>query len=150
MVPIFSSLVTLGDTRRLQDQYQQASKWMAWGVIAATIPILVFQRQILLIFGGDYTAAKRILQVLLLSWIAFGLLGINTPLLLATGFVRLELYLSAAACGLMVLLGVLLAQRFGAIGVACATAISTTLPAAVRRLVVGRIFGRMRLQQALP
>ena len=146
MVPIFSSLVTLGDTRRLQDQYQQASKWMAWGVIAAAIPILLFQRQILLIFGGDYTAAKRILQVLLFSWIAFGLLGINTPLLLATGFVRLELYLSAAACGLMVLLGVLLAQRFGAIGVACATAISTTLPAAVRRLVVGRIFGRMRLQ----
>ena len=96
-----------------------------------------------------HRSAKGILQVLLLGRIAVGLLGINTPLLLATGFIRLEVYLSAAACGLMVVLGVFLAQQFGAIGVAFATAISMALLAAVRRLVVGRIFGRMRLQQAL-
>ena len=149
MVPIFSSLTTSGDVGRLQEQYHQASKWMAWGVIAAAIPILLCQRQILLIFGGDYTAGKRILQVLLFSWLSAGLLGINTPLLLATGFVRLEVYLSAAACVLMVLLGVVLGQRFGAIGVAFATAISTASSAAVRRLAVARIFGRMRLQQAM-
>lgn len=150
MAPMFSASFALADAHRLQKQYQQASKWMALGAIAAGVSILIFQRQILLVFGGDYAASKGILQVLLLGQISAGLLGVNTPFLLATGFVRLEVCLSAAASGLMVALGIFLAQQFGAIGVACATAIATVLPAVVRRVMISRIFGRMHLQQALP
>lgn len=138
MAPMFARSVALKDAASLHQQYRQASIWMAVSALVAGIAVLLLQRQVLLFFGVDFLAARSILRVLVTGQVIVSLLGANAPLLIASGFVRLDVYLCVAACVLMLTLWFFLAQSFGALGVAAATAISTATLAGARRVAVER------------
>jgi O-antigen/teichoic acid export membrane protein len=142
MAPDFSRSVAEADLARLQSRHRAASKWMAIGTVICGIGIIVLHRPVLAIFGGEYLAAATILLILAGGQIAAGLLGVNTPVLLAAGFAKLECLLTAAACALLLAGAILLGQSFGAAGVAGASAGTTMLLALSRRIAVERFFRR--------
>jgi len=148
MAPDFSRSLAEGSYTELRDRYRQASKWMALGAVGCGIIVLLFHRQVLLLFGPEYLAAGTILQILAGGQIIAGVLGVNTPILLASGLAKVECALTAAACALLIGSAIGLGQRFGAVGVALATAGTTALLALSRRLAVVQVFRSWRIEAA--
>ena len=142
MASVFARIRGRGDTAELRERYRQASRWLAAAALGSGGLILLFHREVLLLFGAEYQAAGTVLQVYAVGQIVAGLLGVNTPVLLACGLARVEFCLSAAACATLVAAGVLLGQRFGAPGVAVASGLSTGGLALARKIAVRRVLNR--------
>lgn len=140
MGPMFSRSLAAGAISDARENYRRASKWLAMATLFLGAILLLFHLPILALFGGEYLNAGRILQIFVLGQITAGLLGVNTPILLAAGFARVEFCLSAGACLFLILAGILLGQRFGTVGIAIASAASTVLLALARRRAVARVW----------
>lgn len=140
MAPVLAEYVANNDEEGLIKQYTLASEWMARLSLFAGIALLLMRNELLGLFGSDYQEGMVYLVVFLLAQTCVGLLGLNTPILLASGYAWLELLFTGLASILMVVLGLLLGRTLGPLGIAFSTGTSIFLLAAMRRLASTQLF----------
>ena len=138
--PAFAKAAGARDLARLKAQYLRASEWMARLSLLAGAGLFLLSREALTLFGSAYQSGETLLAVFLGGQIIVGLLGLNTPLLLASGYTKVEFWLTGIFAVMMIASGALLGTLYGSIGVAIATASSFVLLAVARRIACAVIF----------
>lgn len=140
-----SALLAAGERRRVSDTLTQALTLTAMLNLPATAGLLLLSDPIVrLVFEhGSFTPADTAATAGTLRYYAVGLLGysvarIVSPTFAALGRVREPLLVSAGSVMLNAVLGVMLAPRMGANGLALSTSVAILANAGVQVLLIGR------------
>jgi len=149
VAPALASSVASENAGKLVNQYVRASEWMARLSLFSGIGLILMRKEMLGLFGNEYRAGEGLLVILLAGQILTGLLGLNSPLLLASGNARTELILTGLFAVAMISGGVLMGRSFGVTGVALATALSAAMLAIARRIACARMLERLNFAARL-
>lgn len=118
--PSFAALHTLGRRSELQ----RYARIAAWGstifMLALVVPLVLFGKPILRLFGDEFVSGYPVLLVLLGGVAVNAMCGSVGLLLNMTGHQRSLLTILAAGLGVNLVLSALLVPRFGIIGTATA------------------------------
>jgi O-antigen/teichoic acid export membrane protein len=118
----FSAYHVAGDHAGLAAFLARAVQWTFWPSLAAAAVLLVFGRQVLGLFGAEFTAGYHLLFILSLGLLARASIGPVERLLSMLGEQRICAVIYGAAFAVNAALCFLLIPRFGAAGAAIATA----------------------------
>ncbi|ETX01433.1 MAG: hypothetical protein ETSY1_07365 [Candidatus Entotheonella factor] len=139
--PIIADLYHKGDTQRLVSTY----KSVTWLITALTVPLIfVFcfmSSEIMSLFGSEYASANRVLIILSLFQFVNVAVGSAGFLLVMTGNQKLEAINSWVVAFLNVVLNYIFIPKYGAIGAAFATGLSTGIINLLRVLEIYRFYG---------
>jgi len=119
--PRFSQLVAGGDLAMLKHLYHKSCQTMAVLILPPTVVMVIFSREIMLLWTQDATAAMqtcRLASLLVVGTALNGLMHIPYALQLANGWTKLTLGVNVAAIFLLIPLLVVLSLRWGALGAA--------------------------------
>lgn len=120
--PVASRLYTDGDHQELESIYKTLTRWTFTVALLPAIGIVVFNEEILGIFGSDFTAGTSVLSVIILAQLTNCAVGPSGFLLMMTD----HQYLNMANQWIFGLLNVALnyffIQEFGILGAAIASA----------------------------
>ena len=142
-VPHVAHLHHLGDRGGVDTVYGAANRWVIRLSIPAFIMLLAYPKDLLGLFGGDYTRteAVAVTVVLAIGQLANAAAGPCGSVLNMTGLVKISLADNFAALVLNVSLNLVLIPRFGVIGAAIAWTSSLILVNGVKYLQVRQILG---------
>ncbi|MCZ7644703.1 MAG: lipopolysaccharide biosynthesis protein [Planctomycetota bacterium] len=134
----FAEALARGDIETVRAQYEFASAWLFRLGVCAFLGLFYFGPFILELFGPEYPEGFPYL-LCFAGGSAFAVCcGLNTPLLLAAGRLRVELILGATGAAALLGLGILLSRSFGALGMAAASGGVIALLGLARALYVRR------------
>lgn len=102
--------------------YETASRRMAHFTVVLAAALWLLGGALLAEIGPEYESGGLLLRVILVGYVARGVLGVNLPVLLAAGYTRVVFGLSLAAFAVLLIGGLTLAPTLGALGVSVATA----------------------------
>lgn len=123
--PMIADLYTRGDQQLLERIYQTVTRWvMAFTLPLATV-IIVFAKPLMRIFGADFEVGWLVLVIGVLGQLVNCGVGSVGFLLLMSGNERRLIRVQAAATVMTVALGLLLIPRWGIIGAAIVSALTT-------------------------
>lgn len=129
-------------------ELQRLVRWaarmnLAFGILVS-IPLLVWGEAILaLVFGPEYTAAYRPMQILMVGQLVTVSLGSVATLANMTGFERQTLVAAAIGLATNGILALALCPHIGAMGAAIAAAISTVL---WKLILAANIFNKIKIK----
>lgn len=134
--PTIAELYSLGERQKLEAMFKVVTKW----VITFTLPIFgiatIFSTSLLAISGPDFIAAWP----LVIAFSIGNLINIATGsvgyMLLMTGHTRISFINSLTAVVVNVVVGIILAPHYGAMGVAVATGLAVAVVNLMRLLQV--------------
>ncbi|WP_416840398.1 oligosaccharide flippase family protein [Haloferax sp. DFSO52] len=121
---IASGLYDSGELNRLRNIYAVLTKWVTYFTLLGYIFIVVYPRDILLIFGSEFTGARLILMILSGVFVLSTAVGPAGFLLMMANYERVELLNTIITAVTNVVLNYLLIQQLGVLGAAIATGIS--------------------------
>jgi len=125
--PSIAELHASGNHELLQRLYSTLTKW----ILALTVPlgftIMIFARPLMGIFGGAFEAGTAVLIVGTVGQLINCAVGSVGYLLLMSGHQNQIVRIQAVNAGLMIVLSVVLVERFGIMGVAAASAIAVAV-----------------------
>ena len=139
--PQIAKLHAAGRTEDLAKLYAVTAKWILTITILLTLPLFLFGRPVLAVFGSGFSAGALALGVLAAGQLLRASIGCSAQLLLMTGHQRLEAINNIILVGANVLLNVLLIPRYAALGAAAATAGSLLLLTGLRFVEIHRVLG---------
>jgi O-antigen/teichoic acid export membrane protein len=116
----FAGYHVAGDRQALDEFTQSTIRWIFWPSLAGTVLLLALGRQILSLFGPDFTAAYPLMFVLAAGLLARASVGPAERALNMLGEQRSCALIYACAFGINLVLALLLAPRFGGLGAAFA------------------------------
>lgn len=135
-----SELFDAGRRELLEETYSALTKW----VLALTLPILVsfwvFPEPIVGFFGREYVDGAEVLQILSVGAFCNVAVGATGYMLVMGEYERLQLANNCFVAVLNIVLNWLMIPRFGIVGAAVATAISTATIAALRLTQIRWLF----------
>lgn len=141
LAPIISELWEKGDRIGLMIQFKTVAKW----VFTISLPVMclyfLFAPGLLRIFGEAFTRGATPLRILAIGQIVNAVVGPIGFILTMTGRQKLNLINSICLAGSNVALNILLAPRYGMIGVALATSMSLLGINLVRVVEVKVLYG---------
>ena len=127
LAPLIAKLHTSGDFERLQKGITKSAKVVFLFSLLTAIPLLVFGKYFLSMFGSEFTQGRIALNILILGQLVNSTMGISGAILVMCGLEK------KAALGLSlgvivnIILNMLLIPIWGINGAAVATCISTIL-----------------------
>lgn len=128
MNSIFQSIVAglheSGQHERLNRVYTAVTKWVAYLTVLGLGFVLVYNQQLLSIFGTTVQSAQISLVILAIGQTVAAALGPTGSLLMMTGYERLQVVNTTITAVLNLVLNVVLIQSFGIVGAAIATGVS--------------------------
>ncbi len=138
--PIISSFYARGEIGDLGQLYKDVSRWIFTGAFALFLPILLLSREILAIFGPDFTAGWTALIIVSAAQLYSSSVGPTPRMLAMTGNQNVAMVATASAAVVGVAVSFALVPSLGMLGAALgmASAITTentaTMVAVKRRL----------------
>ncbi len=132
MGPALADAAARGDRAGMTKRHAEASAWMAHVSVICGAVLFFLKQEVLGLFGGSYQAGVDLVVLFLFAQVVVGVLGVNAPLLLATGHAKVEMLLTSVCSVVMLLSGLLLGHWYGPLGVAGGAALSMTLLGASR------------------
>lgn len=141
--PFVADLHHRGETDRLDGLYKQVTRW----TLAATIPVLlglaVLPGPVLRIFGAEFVEGETALRILIVGMIVPVMVGTVGFILIMAGRTGWDLVVYVGSFALDVALAVWLArpEELGMRGAAVAQAVTLTVSAVARLLLVRRFLG---------
>jgi O-antigen/teichoic acid export membrane protein len=141
--PFVADLHHRGDRERLDGLYKQVTRW----TLAATIPVLlvlaVLPGPVLRIFGGEFVEGESALRILIVGMIVPVTVGTVGFILIMAGRTGWDLLVYAGSFGLDIAVAFWLArpESLGVRGAAVAQAVTLTVSAIARLLLVRRFLG---------
>lgn len=130
-----------GQHERLNRVYTAVTKWVTYLTVLGLAFVLVYNQEILSIFGASVQSAQTALTILAIGQTINAAVGPTGFLLIMTGYERLQLVNNVIAAVLNVVLNVVLIQSYGIIGAAAATAASLAILNLFRLLEVWYLLG---------
>jgi O-antigen/teichoic acid export membrane protein len=124
IAPKFSAMHSLGRWNELQRYARLAALGSTAVMLIVTVPLVVFGKQVLQLFGDEFVAGYPVLLLLLGGVAVNALCGSAGILLQMTGHHRRLLGILAAGLLVNVALSFLLVPKFGIVGVAWANALA--------------------------
>lgn len=124
---VAADLYNNGKMEMLQLTYTGVTKWASILTITGGVFLVVFNKQVLSLFGSDFGAAQSVLFILVVGQMVAVLAGPTSSLLAMVGQERLELVNTVAVTVLNVALNLALIREFGILGAAIATSFSMAL-----------------------
>ena len=116
--PLFANLLARGDDARVARAYRMLTKYSTLATSAVSLPLVLFSREVLALFGKSYLGGDAILTVLASVFILSAISAINTSLLVARGRPSLIILNGLVPSGVQVLAALLLMGRLGLMAVA--------------------------------
>ncbi len=147
LYPRFSRLVAQHNEAGLRDLYHLSSQYLAVVIAAIAAVLMVFARDVLVLWTGDAALAAKVaptLTLLVAGSALNGLMNIPYALQLAHGWTRLAAWLNAVALFLGVPLCLWAVQRYGMVGATLPWLLGNLISVAVgiplmhRRLLLGQ------------
>lgn len=136
LAPSFSSLTGREDQEGLRRLFHTSTRWIFLFSSFAGLGLVLAGRPILGIFGPEFQKGYAALCVLVLGQVITSLFGANGTLITMTGHPRVNLA-NSVVMGLGNLgLTLLLVPRYGALGAACASALSWSVVNATRAVEI--------------
>jgi len=141
LVPMFSSYIAQGDKETIKKSYSIIERYCIFVAISVGIFIVSFSKELLSIFGEQYTDNYLFLIILAVGS-SFGTLQyVNNPLLISTEKNKERVLNSVIRIGIQLLLTLLLLEKFGVLGIVLAR---------VSALVAGQIIPIYVVTKKLP
>ena len=144
--PRFSSLVALGEEKKLVEMYHGSTQVMAVLILPAASVIALFSREILLLWTGNPEIAANaapIVSILVIGTALNGLMNLPFALQLANGWTKIGVTINTVLIIALVPAIVFLTTQFGPVGAASAWIMLNAfymaigVPLTHRRLLVG-------------
>ncbi|WP_274426932.1 flippase [Chelativorans sp. YIM 93263] len=121
----FAQAHTNGDNGRIADLSRQFALWSFLPTLACAIFLVVLGKQVLHLFGPDFTSGYPVLVILLSGLVVQAAIGPVRFAMAMTGLQKSLSVVMAVSALANIAMNVVLIPRLGAIGAAVATAIST-------------------------
>jgi O-antigen/teichoic acid export membrane protein len=153
--PTITDLHTRGEGQLLGRVYQALTRWVLAFTFPLVMVIVVFARPLMRIFGADFEAGWLVLVIGAIGQLVNCGVGSVGYLLLMSGNEKRLIKVQLVAAGVAVALGVVLVPRWGIVGAALASAVTTILTNAWNlaqvRAVLGFLpYNRRSLRLVLP
>lgn len=139
--PLVADLYHKKELDKLNEIFKLTTKWIFYLTIPLFIIVLFCSRQIMTVFGNEFTIGAAVLLILAFAQLVNACTGGVGFALIMSGKERLELLNMLLICTLNIALNLLLIPRYGIIGAAIATGISIIVVNLVRLFQVERILG---------
>jgi O-antigen/teichoic acid export membrane protein len=139
-LPLMVELHEAGQRRQLHRLYHTVTRWTLAAVVPLFLFLVLFQDQVMRLFGHDFSDSGPVLALLSLGWLVYYAKGPSGGILEMTGRQNLEL---VNLTGIAVVLGVsayLVIPLYGALGAAAVSAGAMVLWATVEFLQVRFIY----------
>jgi O-antigen/teichoic acid export membrane protein len=139
--PIISSFYARGELEDLGRLYKDVSRWIFTGAFAIFLPILLLSREILAIFGPDFTAGWTALVIVAAAQLYSSSVGPTPRMLAMTGNQNVAMVATAAAALVGVAVSFALVPTLGMLGAALGMAAAITTENTATMLAVKRRLG---------
>jgi O-antigen/teichoic acid export membrane protein len=139
--PIISSFYARGELEDLGRLYKDVSRWIFTGAFAIFLPILLLSREILAIFGPDFTAGWTALVIVAAAQLYSSSVGPTPRMLAMTGNQNVAMVATAAAALVGVAVSFALVPTIGMLGAALGMASAITTENTATMLSVRRRLG---------
>jgi O-antigen/teichoic acid export membrane protein len=139
--PIISSFYARGELEDLGRLYKDVSRWIFTGAFAIFLPILLLSREILAIFGPDFTAGWTALVIVAAAQLYSSSVGPTPRMLAMTGNQNVAMVATAAAALVGVAVSFALVPTLGMLGAALGMASAITTENTATMLAVKRRLG---------
>ena len=134
--PIISELHHKKEFETLSRMYSAVTRLIWIFTLPIFIWIMIFSKQILMLFGGEFAEAKWILIFLAISQFINAAAGPNGLMLSMSGYQKWEMINGVIVAGLNIALNFLLIPRYGALGSAIAGAVALAVINVLKTLEV--------------
>ncbi len=126
-VPKFAVLNGQGRRGELQTLVSGIIHWIFWPSLLGVTAFILFGAEILSLFGATFAVGSTALAILALGHLVSASTAPAAPLLNMTGHQNAVAWVFGCSAAINIILNTLLIPRFGIVGAASATAISTVL-----------------------
>jgi O-antigen/teichoic acid export membrane protein len=141
--PFLAELHNQGNLDQMGRLYQTTTRWTLMTNLPIFLLMVLYPEPLLAIFGKSYVAGASALAILAYAELANAGTGICGSIIDMTGYTKLKLLNSVIWVALLSVSNVLLIPRWGILGAATATLVSTT---AINLLRVIEVWVLLRLQ----
>ena len=124
---IAADLHDSGEHERLNRVYTAVTKWVTYLTVLGLAFVLIYNGEILSIFGTTVQSAQTALVLLAVGQTINAAVGPTGFLLIMTGYERLQVVNNVIVAVLNLILNLVLIQQYGIIGAAAATAFSLVI-----------------------
>lgn len=125
--PMFSEQYSKNNMSELQDVVSLAAKWILYLSLPCCIFAIVFAKPLLAIFGEAFIPGFRVLQIIALGQLVNALAGSVGFLMIMTGHQNIVACVLGLSAFSNIILNMFLIPKYGIIGAATATFITTVL-----------------------
>jgi len=125
--PIFADLHSRGAAFQMKAYYQTTTRWMVIFNLPVFLTSMLFARPLLSIFGDDFTAGSASMMILAAGTLAYTCTGFGANILDMTDHPRVNTANSVLMVIITIILNLIFIPRWGVVGAAIATALSTVL-----------------------
>lgn len=136
-----ADLYASGEHDQLERVYSVITKWVTYVAVVLYVFIAVYARDVLVLFGGEYTAGTSALLILGLSQVLVAATGPVGYLLTMSDHERVVSINNFATAALNIVLNFVLIQTYGILGAAIATGVSLALMNLIQLLEVRYFLG---------
>lgn len=135
--PILADFHSRGESAKMEAYYQTTTRWIFIFNLPVFLTTLLFAEQILMILGEDFTAGAVCMMILAVGTLVYTSTGIGANILDMTDHPKVNTANSIIMFALLVILNILLVPRWGIVGAATASALSTVMTNLVCLFEVG-------------
>lgn len=134
--PMISDLFNRQQLGKLENLHKIVAKWMFTINFPIILLMIIFSREILSLFGQDYTEGTVSLIILGLAYLTNSLIGSTEHIIMMTGKSQINFFNSLTLLSAIVVLNIILIPKYGIEGAAYSTLISFGLMNIIRLLEV--------------
>lgn len=116
--PMAAELYTAGKIQELNQLYKTATKWSVTLSLPICLIIILFSKDILGVFGKEFTAGFELVAILSIGNLIHDFLGLSGNVILMTGRVRINVINSIVMAVINLVLMPILIQNYGMYGAA--------------------------------
>ena len=125
--PIFADLHSQGKSLQIKAYYQTTARWLFIFNLPVFLTSIFFAEPLLWIFGDDFTSGAVSMTILAFGTLAYTSTGLGANILDMTDHPKVNTINSIIMVIVLITLNIIFVPRWGVIGAALATAVSTFL-----------------------
>lgn len=141
LVPLIGRLWAVGELQQLQEIYKAVSRLALTGTMLLFAMIAVFAKEILSVFGPDFSAGAGVLVFLAFGQVFASSTGSAGNILLMSGQSRLVMWTAVGMGALLLVTTALLTPYWGMYGAALSVCLNLVGTNAVRVMQVWKLYG---------
>ena len=147
--PIIADLHSKGENSQMRAYYQTTTRWLLMFNIPVFLTSFLFAKQLLWIFGDDFTAGATSMMILAFGTLAYTSTGIGANILDMTDHPKVNTANAVVMVFITIILNILFIPQWDVVGAAIASTISTVLVNIVCLIEVWVLLGMQPYNRSL-